>query len=50
MVDAMAFTIGDTNMQKHSKTTDVAVLSLFFLIAGFVTLSGVLGPWPLWFR
>jgi hypothetical protein len=50
MVDAMAFTIGDTNMLNHSKTTDVVVLSLFFLIAAFVTLSGVLGPWPLWFR
>jgi hypothetical protein len=50
--DAMAFTLGDANMQNHSKpkTTDVAVLSLFFLIAGFVTLSGVLGPLPLWFR
>jgi hypothetical protein len=50
--DAMAFTFGDTNMQNHSKTktTDVVVLSLFFLVAGFVTLSGVLGPWPLWFR
>jgi hypothetical protein len=48
----MAFTFGDANMQNHSKTkaTDVAVLSLFFLIAAFVTLSGVLGPWPLWFR
>jgi hypothetical protein len=48
----MAFTFGDANMQNHSKTkaTDVAVLSLFFLIAGFVTMSGVLGPLPLWFR
>jgi hypothetical protein len=52
MVDARAFTVGDANMQNHSKakTTDVVVLSLFFLIAAFVTLSGVLGPLPLWFR
>jgi hypothetical protein len=46
-----AFTIGDTNMQDRSRIMDVAVLFLFFVMATFVTFSGVLGPSPLsWLR
>jgi len=51
MVNAMAFTIGDTNMLNRSKIIDVVLLSLFFLMAALVTFSGVLGPSPLsWLR
>jgi hypothetical protein len=50
MVNLMEFTVGEANMKNQPKSTDLVVLSLFFLMASFVTLSGVLGPWQLWFR